>query len=59
MWLLSLLVVLAGALACGIGLIFAVPVAWLGAVVAYRWMQYGHRAAMDQPGTQTPMLGGA
>lgn len=56
LWLLCLLVVLAGALACFVGLIFAMPVAWLSTVVAYRWMQYGHRAALDQPGTTTPML---
>ncbi len=58
LWLLSMLVILAGMLACGVGLIFASPVVWLATLVAYRWMQYGHRAAMDQPGTQTPMLGG-
>ena len=56
LWLLCLLVVLAGALACFVGLIFAMPVAWLSTVVAYRWMQYGHRAALDHPGTTTPML---
>lgn len=54
--LLSVAIVLAGALACCVGLIFAVPVTWLGWIVAYRWMQYGHRAALDHLGTQTPML---
>ena len=56
LWFLCILVVLAGALACGVGLVFAIPVAWLSSVVAFRWMQYGHRAAMDHPGTRTPML---
>lgn len=50
------LITLAGMLLCGVGLIFAGPVAWLAMMVAYRWMQYGHRAAMDQPGTVVPML---
>jgi uncharacterized membrane protein len=58
LWILSFLIIIAGMIACGIGLIFAGPVVWLTTVVAYRWMQYGHRAAMDQPGTQTPMLAG-
>lgn len=58
LWVLSALVMIAGMLACGVGVIFAGPVVWLASVVAYRWMQYGHRAAMDQPGTVTPMLGG-
>lgn len=58
LWLLTILVILAGALACGIGLIFAAPVAWLSWIVAYRWMQYGHRATLDQPGTEIPMLYG-
>ena len=56
LWLLCILVVLAGALACGVGLVFAIPVAWLSTIVAYHWMRYGHRAAMDHPGTTTPML---
>lgn len=54
--LLSILVMLAGLIACGVGLIFAGPVVWLTSIVAYRWMQYGTRAAMDQPGTTLPML---
>ncbi|MEY3895522.1 MAG: hypothetical protein RLZZ214_1041 [Verrucomicrobiota bacterium] len=56
LWLLCLLVLLAGMVACFVGLIFAMPVAWLSTLVAYRWMQYGHRAALDHPGTKTPML---
>jgi GYF domain 2 len=56
--LLGLLVMLAGFLALCVGLFFAIPVMWLSWIVAYRWMQYGHRAALDHPGTQTPMLAG-
>jgi hypothetical protein len=44
--LLAMAITFAGLLACGIGLIFAVPVVWLSYLVAYRWMQYGHRAAL-------------
>jgi hypothetical protein len=58
LWVLSALIVLAGLIACGVGLIFAIPMVWLTSMVAYRWMQYGHRAAMDHPGTLTPMLTG-
>ena len=57
--LLSLVIIIAGALALLVGLIFAYPLVWMSWVVAYRWMQYGHRAAMDQPGTQTPVLAAA
>jgi len=57
--LLAIAIIFAGILACFIGLIFATPVVWLSALVAYRWMQYGHRAAMDHPGTTTPQLAGA
>lgn len=56
--LLSIPVMIAGMLACGVGMIFAGPVIWLSYIVAYRWMQYGHQAAMDQPGTNTPVLSG-
>lgn len=45
--LLSILIVLVGFVACGVGLIFTIPVAELGLFVAYRWMQYGRRAAQD------------
>jgi len=45
--LLGMLITLAGLLACGVGLIFAGPVAWLSWVAAYRWMQYGRRAVQD------------
>jgi hypothetical protein len=56
--LMAILISLAGCLALCIGLLFAMPVIWLGWVVAYRWMQYGHRAALDHSGTTTPMLAG-
>jgi hypothetical protein len=48
--LLSFFIVLAGFIALVVGVIFAGPVAWLSWLVAYRWMQYGGRAAMDPPG---------
>jgi uncharacterized membrane protein len=54
--LLTFCVMLAGFLALLVGLVIAIPVAWLGWMVAYRWMQYGYVAALDQPGTKTPML---
>jgi uncharacterized membrane protein len=56
--LLATAICFAGMLACGIGLIFAAPVAWLSYLVAYRWMQYGHRVTLDHPGTTTPLLSG-
>lgn len=55
---LGFLIGIAGCLALCVGLVFAIPVAWLSWLVAYRWMQYGHRAALDHHGTQTPMLTG-
>ncbi|NJM38837.1 MAG: DUF4339 domain-containing protein [Akkermansiaceae bacterium] len=54
--LLGILIALAGCIALCVGMIFAYPVIMLSSVVAYRWMQYGHRAALDYPGTTTPML---
>lgn len=54
--LLSIAIIIAGVLALLVGLIFAYPVVWLAWIVAFRWMQYGHRAAEDHPGTQTPVL---
>jgi uncharacterized membrane protein len=53
--LLAMAILLAGMLACGLGLIFAAPVVWLSYLVAYRWMQYGSRVTMDHPGTTTPL----
>lgn len=54
--LLSFLIVLAGMLACFVGIIFAGPVVWLASAVAYRWLQYGKKAVEDHPGTTTPVL---
>ena len=52
--LLGIAVVIAGMLALLIGVFFAIPVVWLSSLVAYRWMQYGHRAAMDSPESNSP-----
>lgn len=57
-WVLGVLVTIAGMLACFVGLIFAGPVVWLTFIVAYRWMQYGRIAASDKPGTTIPALAG-
>jgi hypothetical protein len=56
--LLGMVILFAGLLALCVGIVFALPVFFLCWVVAYRWMQYGHRAALDIPGSQTPMLAG-
>ncbi|MEI6819849.1 MAG: DUF4339 domain-containing protein [Verrucomicrobiota bacterium] len=45
--LLCGLIGVAGLMACGVGLIFAAPMAWLTHLVAYRWLQYGRRAVLD------------
>lgn len=54
--LFGILLTIAGLLACIVGVFVVMPVIWLAAVVAYRWMQYGNKAAMDHPGTTIPML---
>jgi uncharacterized membrane protein len=54
--LLYILVGLAGFLALCVGIFFAIPVIYMSGIVAYRWLQYGHRAAQDHHGTTTPML---
>jgi uncharacterized membrane protein len=54
--LLSMLVFLAGALALLIGLAFAIPVVTLAFALAYRVLQYGQRAMLDEPGTKRPQL---
>jgi hypothetical protein len=56
--LLSIVIFIAGALALLVGLIFAYPLIWLSWMIAFRWMQYGHRAVEDHPGTTTPLLSG-
>jgi len=45
-----------GVIACCVGILYAYPVALLAWVVAYRWLQYGHRIVQDQPGTEEPLL---
>ncbi len=55
-WLLSIVMCFAGCMAIGVGLIFAYPVILVSWVVAYRWMQYGGRAIMDNPMTNKPIL---
>ena len=54
--LLTFCVMLAGLLALLVGLVVAIPVGWLAWIVAFRWMQYGDAAALDEPGTKTPLL---
>ena len=39
-----------------VGLLFAFPMMFLAWTVAYRWMQYGGRAVMDDPIGKQPLL---
>ena len=55
-FLFSILIVIAGCLALIVGLLFAFPMMWVMWVVAYRWMQYGGRAILDDPMTGEPLL---
>ena len=45
---LNMLIVLAGAIALCIGMIFAIPIVWLASLTAYRWLQYGPIATQDR-----------
>lgn len=54
--LFSILIVVAGCLALIVGMFFAFPMILLMWIVAYRWMQYGGRAVMDDPMTHQPLL---
>ena len=45
---LSMLIVLAGAIALCIGVIFAIPIVWLAGLTAYRSLQYGPIATQDR-----------
>lgn len=56
--LLTLCVIIASCLAFVVGLLFAYPMIWLIWIVAYRWLQYGGRAVLDDPATGQPMLSG-
>ncbi len=54
--LFSILIALAGCLALILGLLFAYPMILIMFLVAYRWMQYGGRAVLDDPMTGQPLL---
>lgn len=58
-FLFSFGIMLAGCIALIVGILFAYPVVWLSWATAYRWMQYGERAVMDDPATGKPLLAGA
>lgn len=45
---LRFLIVIAGALALCVGLIYALPLVWLADLVAYRWLQHGPRVVEDR-----------
>jgi len=55
-FLLTVCVVIAGCAALLVGLLFAYPMIMLMWIIAYRWMQYGGRAVMDDPTTGQPLL---
>jgi uncharacterized membrane protein len=55
-WILAVLVVIAGLLVFCVGVFVAFPIVTIASAVVYRWLQYGQKAVMDQPGTQTPVL---
>jgi len=42
------LIILGGLICLLVGVIFAIPMAWMAWMVAYRWMQYGRRVVQDQ-----------
>jgi GYF domain 2 len=51
-------ITIAGCIALIVGLLFAYPLMFLMWIVAYRWLQFGARAIMDDPTTGTPLLAG-
>ncbi len=51
-------IMLFGAIAALIGAAIVMPAIALAHVTAYRWLQYGNRAALDSPGTHEPTAGG-
>lgn len=55
-FLFCILVFFAGCFAMIVGLLFAFPMMFLALTVAYRWMQYGGRAVMDDPISKQPLL---
>jgi uncharacterized membrane protein len=52
-WLVNLLVLIAGAVACGVGLLVAAPIAALFLTYAYRKFSGGQVVPLQQPGYQT------
>ena len=56
LWMASIGVIVLGLMVFCFGFLFAYPVAIIANAVAYRWLQYGHRAVLDQPGTEIPLL---
>ncbi len=59
LWIMLMLIALAGALALLVGLVVAIPVATLAITLAYRFLQFGPGALQDEPGTTIPLLKGA
>ena len=58
-FLFSIGILIAGCIALIVGLLFAYPMIGVMWIVAYRWMQYGGRAVLDDPATGQPLLVGA
>lgn len=56
--IMSFLILIAGALALLVGLVFAIPVVTLAFALTYRCLQFGRAAMVDHPGTKTPLLQG-
>lgn len=56
LFLFAIVIMFAGCAALLVGMLFAYPVMWLSWIVAYRWLQYGARAILDDPATGQPML---
>jgi hypothetical protein len=57
--ILLFLITIVGMIPCGLGLLFTMPMCFMATAVAYRYMQYGHRAALDQPVRVVPPPGGS
>lgn len=55
--IMSGLLMMVGFFALCVGMFFTVPLVWVIMIVAYRWLQYGHRAVQDVPGSKQPVLG--
>jgi uncharacterized membrane protein len=56
-WLVEVAAIIVGALACGVGLLVAAPVAALVLVYAYRKLSGGQVVPLDQPGQPGPPAG--